>query len=438
MGIFGILATPLGFVLKLVYGLCKNYFISIFLFTLLIRLLMFPLSLRSQKTQAERIRLAPRLERLQKKYSQDRQKLQEKTAQLYEKEGVSMTGGCLPSIIQMIILMGVISVIYAPLSYLSEVPKTVVDASVNAVNIETYAQKDEDGKPLKDENGNLVYIEGADLSNKAASKDLTGYYRELNMMQRLESNREDILDHIVSEAKMTETQAQEYYDQMMHLRKDFTIGSLSLLKTPGEGGFSAFGWLWLIPLISGLTSALSSFISLRFSKMGMSPEQQPGQGCSNVMMIVLMPCFSLYISFVVPGAVGIYWICSNLISLLQVYVLNMIYNPKKIRAEAIAADEARRKKRAEDKKRLAEARQRELEERREEKRQQEEAAKNKAAKPSNKKPSQPTKNPNKLKKKENSDGGFTIEPGELKEPDEESVAERDAEGTTGEEPEKES
>ncbi len=414
MDIFGILATPLGFILKLIYGLFHNYFLALFLFTLLIRLLMFPLSLRSQKLQAERIRLAPRLERLQKKYAQDRQKLQMKTAQLYEKEGVSMTGGCLPSIVQMVILMGVISVIYAPLSYLSEVPKTVVDASLNAVNVETYRQKDENGKLMEDGNGNPVYIEGVDISKKAVAQDMAGYYRELNLMQHLEDNREDILDRIESEAKMSASQAQEYYDQMMTLRSDFTIGSLSLLKTPGKGGFSGFGLLWLIPIISGLTSALTSFISLRYSKMGMSQEQMPGQGCSNVMMIVMMPAFSLYISFIVPGAVGIYWICSNLISLLQTFILNTIYNPKKIREAAVIADEERRRKRAEDKKRLAEARQRELEERREEKRRQEEEAKNKASQPDNKKAKQATRNPNKLKKKEAADKGMALEPGELK------------------------
>lgn len=99
MQIFDIIAIPLGYVLWFIYKYIGNYFISIFLFTLLIRAATFPLSLKSQKANAERARLTPRLERLQKKYAQDKQKLQQKQMELYEKEGVSMTGGCLPMVI---------------------------------------------------------------------------------------------------------------------------------------------------------------------------------------------------------------------------------------------------------------------------------------------------------------------------------------------------
>ena len=82
MDIFNIIAVPLGYVLWFIYRLVTNYFVAIFIFTLLVRLLMFPLSLKSQKSQAERARLAPRLERLQKKYQKDPQKLQQKQMEL--------------------------------------------------------------------------------------------------------------------------------------------------------------------------------------------------------------------------------------------------------------------------------------------------------------------------------------------------------------------
>lgn len=89
--IFNILAVPLGWLLHFIYQFIPNYFVSIFLFTLLVRAITFPLSLKSQKSQADRAKLAPRLERLQKKYAQDKQKLQQKQMELYEKEGVSLT-----------------------------------------------------------------------------------------------------------------------------------------------------------------------------------------------------------------------------------------------------------------------------------------------------------------------------------------------------------
>lgn len=96
MQIFDIIGIPLGYVLWFIYKFVSNYFVAIFLFTLLVRAATFPLSLKSQKAQADRAKLAPRLERIQKKYAQDKQKLQQKQMELYEKEGVSMTAAACP------------------------------------------------------------------------------------------------------------------------------------------------------------------------------------------------------------------------------------------------------------------------------------------------------------------------------------------------------
>jgi len=190
MGLFGFLAGPLGAVMGWVYNWVNDYFLAIFLFTLIIRVLLFPFSLQSQKKQADRIRLAPRLERLQKKYKNDPQKLQQKQQALYEKEGVSLTGGCLPLIVQMIVLFGIIAVIYEPLSYLSAVPDTAINAAVSAVNVQTYTNKESDYTVSKDgktathkENGTVI-----DLTTKVDGSKLgeKNYYREMYMMQALD------------------------------------------------------------------------------------------------------------------------------------------------------------------------------------------------------------------------------------------------------------
>lgn len=366
MGIFGFLAVPLGYIMRLIYSLVNNYFVAIFLFTLVMRLILFPLSLQSQKKQAERIRLAPRLERLQKKYKNDPRKLQEKQQALYEKEGVSLTGGCLPTIVQMVVLFGIIAVIYEPLTYLSPVSGLVVDTSIAAVTLETYTADnsgytvDGDVATLTREDGTLVTV---DLSTKLPQKQLSGYYGELNMMKVADENRDDILRAMQEENNCTYDEAVANFDEFKDMRSEFTFGRYSLLENPWtEKGFSGISLLWLIPLLSGLTSALVSVISMHYSKMGMSQEKQPGQGCSNAMMLLFMPLFSLYIAFTVPGGVGVYWICSNLIALLQTLVLNAIYNPKKIREQAERDYEERRRQRAEEKKnRLAEARRRDEE-----------------------------------------------------------------------------
>lgn len=338
MAIFDYIAIPLGYILHFIYNIFGNYFVSIFLFTLLVRMATFPLSLKSQKAQAERAKLAPRLERIQKKYAQDKQKLQEKQMALYEKEGVSMTGGCLPMVIQMVVLFGIISAIYKPLTHLVQMPSEVISASISAVTL-----KDEETNP-----------------DKFKANELQGYYGELKMLSKLDENETDIkaaINKLDKEARKDKT-AEQYISEMETITEKFTIFGHTMLKNPGEGGFKGINILWLIPLLSWLTAMGSSLISLYFTKQAQNGKQ-PGQGCTNVMLVALMPLFSLYITFQVPGGVGIYWICSNLIAIIQTIVLNAIYNPAKIRAQAEAEYEERRRKKAEDKKRLAEARKRE-------------------------------------------------------------------------------
>lgn len=391
--IFDIIAVPLGYVLSFIYNILPNYFVAIFLFTLVVRAATFPLSLKSQKSQAERAKLAPRLERIQKKYAQDRQKMALKQQELYEKEGVSMTGGCLPMIVQMIILFGIISVIYMPLKHLAHMPDTVINASVDAMQNPLM----EDGKTEDTSAGKLP------------RGRFTGYYKELYMMKNLETYKTDVLANI---EKVAPGESQKYYDEMIELRSQFDFFGRTLLDNPFEGGFKGINILWLIPLFSGLTALASSIISMHYTKMSMGA-QQPGQGCSNTMMLVMMPAFSLFITFTVPGGVGIYWICSNIIAVIQTIILNKIYNPGKIRAQAEAEYEERRRKKAEDKKRLAEARKKEEEDRVKAEKEAAAAAEKarQDAAAARKKPVAASKNPNKIKRREGA-GGSDDQPAE--------------------------
>ncbi len=355
--IFDIIAIPLGWLLEVIYKVIPNYFVAIFLFTLVMRLLMFPLSLKSQKMQADRARLAPRIERLQKKYAQDPKKLQEKQMALYEKEGVSMTGGCLPMLTQMVVLLGIISVIYSPIKHLTDVPDAVVSAAANAVSYNDQVLSDKNKDATEEQK--KAEQEKKDAGKIAASK-MSGYYKELYTLNNMETFADDVKASIAAIDGYDEIKAQAYMDEMLTVKKQFTFGDKSLLQNPGEGGLPGISLLWLIPLFSGLTALASSIIMMRFQKaLTASEVKQPGQGCSNGMMMYMMPIFSLYITFTVPGGVGVYWICSNVISTVQSVILNHIYNPAKIRAQAEIEYEEKRRQKQEDKKRLAEARARE-------------------------------------------------------------------------------
>ena len=114
----GFLATPLGYILKGLYDLVGNYGITLILLTIAVKLLLYPLYAKQIKSTAKMGTLQPKLQEIQQKYAKDKQLMNEKVAELYKEEGVSMTGGCLPMIVQMIIIMGLFALLRTPMLYL--------------------------------------------------------------------------------------------------------------------------------------------------------------------------------------------------------------------------------------------------------------------------------------------------------------------------------
>ena len=332
--IFSLFAGPLGVLMKWIYNLGLGYFLALLVFTVLTRFILFPLSIKNQKSQADRARLAPRLERIQKKYAQDRQKAMMKQQELYEKEGVKMTGGCLPMLVQMLVLFSVIAVIYKPLTYIQNVDQKHIDTCIEVAVENMDPKKDKDRIRQMETKG--------------------GYYRELYLFDEIEDNREEMIDALVKENKLSVGKATDVVDGIDKVGKEFSIFGISLLEVPTEYGIKP-NWLWIIVLASGLSAFASGMLSMRYSKAAMSMEQQQAGGCTNGMMYA-MPLMSLIFSFTVPAGVAVYWTFSNLLAMVQTVILNAMWNPAKIRAQAEIEYQERRKKRREDKERLKAAR----------------------------------------------------------------------------------
>lgn len=127
----------MGYIIEFIYNLVQNYGIAIILFTLLIKMLLFPLNIKSQKAMKKQQKIQPILMDLQKKYANDQEKLNRETMKLYKDNNISMTGGCLPMLIQMPILIGLYQVIQRPLSYLLH-----VDFNESSVITKVYELRD--------------------------------------------------------------------------------------------------------------------------------------------------------------------------------------------------------------------------------------------------------------------------------------------------------
>lgn len=111
------IAVPFGYLLRYIYNFVNNYGLSIVIFTIVVKLLMLPLTLKQTKSMKEMQELNPKLKELQKKYAKDKQKLNEKTMELYRQHNVNPASGCLPLLIQLPIIIALFNVLRQPEKY---------------------------------------------------------------------------------------------------------------------------------------------------------------------------------------------------------------------------------------------------------------------------------------------------------------------------------
>ena len=133
MNFFYILAWPLGYVMELIYNIIPNYGWDLILFTLLIRLLSIPLSIKQQKNMVRMTAFQPMIEEIQKKYKDKPDKQQEEMLRLQQDFGYSPTSGCLPMLLNFFVMFGVIGVVYEPLNRIFHISNDLLTAAGEAL-----------------------------------------------------------------------------------------------------------------------------------------------------------------------------------------------------------------------------------------------------------------------------------------------------------------
>ena len=119
MNIFGILAQPLAYVLTGLYNVIGSYGLALIILTVIIKLLLYPLYKKQILSTAGMTELSGKMQAIQNKYKDDKEKMNEKISELYKEEGVNPMAGCLPMIVQMIVIMGLFQLLRYPLTYLT-------------------------------------------------------------------------------------------------------------------------------------------------------------------------------------------------------------------------------------------------------------------------------------------------------------------------------
>ncbi len=294
-----------GYVLEFFYNIfSNNYILAIIAFTLITRIIFLPTYIPQQKSQAKQFRIQPKLQKLQQKFGNDRQKLQEEQQKLYSKEGFNpMSAGCLPMLVSLPLLWGVFGAITRPISYMLHFKDTV---------------------------NNFLGMSGVSDLIKAAAENAKGSnYNELVILNSLNSAKGDLFNKI--NAVFTPAQI----ETMKNFLEHFKLFGLDLTQTPTISKPSIY---WLIPILSGVTSFLTSFYSMQRQKKTNPAMAQAGNAMSNGCMLVMMPLFSLWIGFSVPTGVGFYWVISNVFALIQTMILSNLYAPPKVAAKNMIKD----------------------------------------------------------------------------------------------------
>ena len=118
--ILGVIAKPLGWLLSFLYGFIDNYGITIIVFTIIVKLCLYPLYIKQTKSMARMAEVQPKMQALQRKYANDKETLNIKMAEMYKEEKFNPMGGCLPMLIQMPIIMGLFALLRTPMTYMND------------------------------------------------------------------------------------------------------------------------------------------------------------------------------------------------------------------------------------------------------------------------------------------------------------------------------
>lgn len=305
-----IICIPFAWLVRLLYTLTGSYGVAIILFTLVIKLIMLPFQMKSKKSMMRMSRMNGKIQEIQKKYANNQAKMQEEMQKLYTEEGINPMSGCLWSFLPLPILLALYSIMRQPITHFMMLSESVVQELVDKVT-----------------------ATGMDMSAIVQMKDGVAIVKD-GITQLQPYGQINLVKAITSQVP----EAVSGLDKWINL--DYNFLGLDLAATPSTG-FSNFSFTWaVIGLI--LIPILAGGFQLLMTKVTMTQQPQPeGAGAgSTKMMMYMMPLMSVYIAFIMPAALGIYWIAQSVFSLIQEVILGKFFN-KKLEEEENARYEAR-------------------------------------------------------------------------------------------------
>ncbi len=297
------IATPFGWLMMVLYNLTDNFGWAIILFGIIVALVLLPFMAKSKKSMMRMSRLQPRMMELQKKHEGNPQKLNEEMGRLYRENKVSPLGGCLWSMLPLFIMLALYRAVVKPLTIMMGVPDEML-------------------------------LEGGAIFEQlqALGYQLADYSANNNTFYEQIYQAKFIAEHWSS--------FQGLSDQLVQMNFNF-IG-LDLSLTP-QWKFWAFDFsngtaqtigLFVLPLISTAMSYFSMFLNRKLQPPVGTTQQQEASASSMKTMMYVMPLMSLWIGFVMPAALCVYWIINSATGIIRETLLTLVFRKQMAKEDA--------------------------------------------------------------------------------------------------------
>ena len=289
---FDFIYVWIGKLISLFNGWTGNYILALLIFAVFAKVIFIPLDIKQQKNSIKQAQLRPKEMAIRAKYKgrTDRatqMKMQEEVQALYQREGYSMFGGCLPLLIQFPIIIILYGVIRSPISYICGIETDVVKAMADALNA------------IKE----VTTFNSADqISMIAAINDLTG----------------DALSSFVSSVQAVD--ASFVFDAFKESLPDFSCFGLNVGYSPNQykdavAGENFFNIMLIIPALNFGMQFVTTKILKKFQPQPVI--EDPSQQTSMNIMELTLPLMTVFFAYNMSGAIGIYWIFQNILSLAE-------------------------------------------------------------------------------------------------------------------------
>ena len=308
--ILGPIATVLGYVMDILFRFTSSFGVfnvglCIILFTIVMKTLMIPLTIKQQKTTKLMSVMNPEIQAIQKKYKgkSDQESMQRQNVEIqdvYEKYGTSMTGGCLPLLIQMPILLALYRVIY-------NIPAYVPSVRVYFDNVVTPLMGQADYAQKLQEITNIATACGGKLDKF----DFTNANRLVDMLYKFSTAQWGELQSLFPAISDVIGQNAAVVERMN------TFLGLNMAEAPGW----VPSFAWIIPVLAAVSQWFSTKL-MSGNQPSTSADAENPMAQSMKTMTTTMPLFSAFICITMPAGLGIYWIATSVVTIIQQLIVN--------------------------------------------------------------------------------------------------------------------